>query len=344
MGTPAPRTWILVVLVFLVACGSSPPELMPNGPTKIASDAYELRMAGEVDDAVRLLKAGLAAHPESGVLHYELARTDLFLLDIENSRNEAAAAVDCAPRRSDYRYFAALASAYSLIEAAHQQDQERMKSMGAETIDQLETLLQNDPDHARARYLLVQQIVEMAPDVGLEVDDPMHHVEYLEARDPILGAKARCCLVDKTEQRRIWMRILDEHPHDVRAQVEAAEGLIGAGRLFQAEKCLTRAIEADSHNCYGLLRLGLAYAVRRDWVHALELTERYLRHDPPLALRAYALGRLSVIHRQMGDPEGAEELASEARDIDPHVWMTVMPPPREIFTPIVSAKPEPRKI
>ena len=84
----------------------------------------------------------------------------------------AAAAVQYAPDNNDYRYFAAMTSLYALIDAAHQGDQDRMKELGQESMDQLETILEADPDHNQARYLLVQQSVEMAPEVGLEVDDP----------------------------------------------------------------------------------------------------------------------------------------------------------------------------
>ena len=344
MKTPTRWTWALLGMISLVACGSNPPELTSRNPTTIAREAYELRMAGEVDDAVRLLKAGLVAHPGAAVLHYELARADLVLLDIEHSQSEAVAAVEYDPDDSEFRYFTALASAYSLIDAAHHDDDERMKQMGHAVLDHLQTLLRNDPDHDRARFLLVQQSVEMAPALGIEVDDLLPHVEYLEARDPILGAKARCCLVSRTEQRKIWMRILEEYPDDVRAQVEAAEGLISVGRLVQADQCLRRAIEADPQNCYGLLRLGLAYAQRQDWSRAIELTERYLQHEPPVALRAFAIGRLAVIHRRMGDTERADALERTAKDLDPHVWMTVMPPPLEVFTPIAPPAREPRKI
>jgi hypothetical protein len=34
------------------------------------------------------------------------------------------------------------------------------------------------------------------------------------------------------------------------------------------------------------------------------------------------------------DWDRGQELMSEARELDPHVWQTVMPPPQEIFTPL----------
>jgi len=209
-----------------------------------------------------------------------------------------------------------------------------MKVMGRESLDQLETVLREDPDHHRARFLLVQMMVDMAPEVGLETEDPETQVALLEQKDPVLGAKARCCLVDEKEQKGIWERILAEHPGDDRALAEAAEGLIQAGDLGRAAGCLDEAIARDHRHCYGLLGLGLAHALKEDWEGALDLTEKYLETDPPLALKAFATGRMGVIHKRMGDPERGRELIDEARALDPHVWLTVMPPPQEIFTPL----------
>ena len=74
--------------------------------------------------------------------------------------------------------------------------------------------------------------------------------------------------------------------------------------------------------------------MRGDWERARILTHRYLDHEPPVALKAYATARLGMIHHRTGDQDRARELMDEARGMDPHVWMTVMPPPKEIFTPL----------
>lgn len=325
----------LVGLVIVLTCSALPPLASAgDDPHALAVGAFALRMDGQIDEAVKMLEAGLADSPEAGVLHYELARTKLLLLDIPATREEALAAVRCAPDDNRFRYFAAMVSAYAVIDAAHHNDQKRMKEMGREALDQLGSILAADQDHHEARWLLVQLSTEMGPQLGLEVEDPETHVALLEKMDPVLGAKARCCLVDKDKQRELWKQILSDHPDDCRALAEAAEGLIQVGELDLAEECLTKAIGKDKRNCYGLLGLGLAYFMQQDWERARELTQRYLDTEPPLALEAYAIGRLGMIYRRSGNEERAGELMKQARELDPHVWQTVMPPPEEIFMPI----------
>lgn len=322
---------ILLAIVPLTSSGAAAGE-----PAAIAAKAYELRMAGQVDQAVDLLESSLAEAPGSAILSYELARARLMLLDFDGMHQAAEAAVNQDPGNGDYRYFAAIAALYSLIDAAHHGDEPRMKILGRDALAHLRTILETDPDHHEARVLLVQQLLETAPQLGLDAGDPEEHVCVLEARAPILGAKARCCLVEEARQKEIWAKVLADHPDDCRAQEEAAEGLIQLGELDEAAKCLERAMALDHRSCYGLLRLSLAYAMQEDWDRAIAVTQRYLETEPPLALKAFAVGRLGMIQHRMGDRDRGRELMEEARALDPHVWQTVMPPPREIFTPLES--------
>ena len=187
-----------------------------------------------------------------------------------------------------------------------------MKTMGRQAIDELEATLASDPDHHQARFMLVQLSVDMAPDVGVEVEDTEPHVRLLEEKDPVLGAKARCCLVDEKEKKKIWDKILTDHPEDRRALYEAAEGLIEVGDLERAAECLEKAIQKNKDNSYGLLGLGLAYAMQEDWDRAMALTQRYIQLEPPVALKAFAMGRLGMIHRRMGDEAKSRETDTES--------------------------------
>lgn len=324
----------VIAAVLLAVAGMAVTALAGDNPVAIATRAYELRMAGQVEEALDLLAEGLAADPQAGVLHYELARTKLFLLDFAGMVQEAQASVHHSPDNQEFRYFAALTAAYALIDAAHHQDQDKMKKMGQSVLDQLQAILQADPENHEARFFLIQQWVEMAPQVGLEVGDVEQNVALLEAKEPVLGAKARGLLVEEKDQKKIWKKILADYPEDCHALVEAAQGLMAVGELDQAEHCLKNAIAKDRQACYELLGLGLAHAMREDWDRALELTQEYLDSEPPIALKAYALGRMGMIMHRKGDADGGRELMEKARALDPHVWQTVMPPPKEIFTPI----------
>jgi tetratricopeptide (TPR) repeat protein len=300
-------------------------------PAAIAAEAFDLRLDGRVDEAVAALEAGLEAYPEAAILHYELARTRLYLLEIGPMIAAAEAAVQCDPDNNDYGYFAAMASGYGVIDAAHHQDTARMTELGNACFDHLEACLAHDPNDHRARCMLVEMNLNLAPEIGREVGDNEVHAAWLEKKDAVYGAKARALMAGEDGAIEIWKKLVAEHPDDCRALAEAADGLVTAGELKLAQDCLDKAIGRNKDHCYGLLRLGLAHAMQGDTKVALELTDRYLATDPPVALRAFAVGRKAVLHMRSGDRDRGEPLMAEARSIDPHVWMTVMPPPREIF-------------
>ena len=45
-----------------------------------AADAYKLRMQGKVDDARALLEQAIQANPHNAAAHYELARTNFYMV------------------------------------------------------------------------------------------------------------------------------------------------------------------------------------------------------------------------------------------------------------------------
>lgn len=325
------RIALVLALAALALIAPASRSQAAADPAAIAAEAFDLRLDGRIDEAVAALEAGLQAYPDAGILHYEMARTRLYLLEIGPMIESAETAVQCSPANNDYGYFAAMASGYGVIDAVHHQDTARMAELGNACFAHLDACLANDPNDHRARCMLVEMNLNLAPEIGREVGDNEVHAAWLEKKDAVYGAKARALMAGEDGAIEVWMKLLAEHPDDCRALAEAADGLVAAGELKLARDCLDKAIGRNKDHCYGLLRLGLAHAMQGDTEAALELTDRYLATDPPLALQAFAVGRKGVLHMRNGDRDQGEPLLAEARSLDPHVWLTVMPPPREIF-------------
>ena len=74
---------------------------------------------------------------------------------------------------------------------------------------------------------------------------------------------------------------------------------------MRPRRAWTRPCAKDRESCYGLLGLGLAYFMRQDWDRAMELTQQYLDTEPPVALKAYAVGRMGMIHTERGTGSAA---------------------------------------
>jgi tetratricopeptide (TPR) repeat protein len=301
-------------------------------PIEIAQEAFDLRLAGKVDEAVGLLEEGVVADSTQAILFYELSRAKLFLMDFEGMQEAIEKAVALEPANADYHYFAGLASSFSLINAAHHDQQDQMKHFGDKTISELEAAVRCNPDHLEARCTLVQRITALAEDMGWDTKAAEEHARILEAKDPIQGAKARSYLAAEGQGADLWEKVIRDHPDQWRAWYEAGDGFLDAGNPDRASECLDKALEMNPQRFYPLLRLATVFAMERDWDRAEAIIRRYISLDPPLPLLAFAWGQLGQIEKQRGNVAAGEELISKAMEMDPHLWRTFMPPTEEIFT------------
>ena len=142
-----------------------------------------------------------------------------------------------------------------------------------------------------------------------------------------------------------WVsRLWDERPARYsRALMETLALIAYRQPITRGEIEDVRGVSVSTHVVKTLLE--------REWVHVVGqrdvpgkpslygTTREFLEHDPPVALKAFALARLAVLQRQAGNAELAERRRTEANELDPHVWFTMMAPPREIFThPVVASR------
>jgi len=294
--------------------------------------AFQLRMGGKADEAVKVLENEFSKEPGQAVTFFEMARLRCYLMDFSACLAAIDRAVALDPDNGRYRYFSGFVSIFAVIDAAHDQDEGKMKDLGRRALGELEAAVAADPDLHEARYLLVQQLTDLAPELGLDNSGRQAHVEILEEKDPIWGAKARCCLLETKGKRELWEGVLADYGEDARACYEAADAFLDLNDVARAAECLDKALALDRDRNYLLLRLGMAYAMQEDWKRATEVGDRYLDLDPPLPLRAWTTFYLGQIKRRQGDQAGGRDLISQAEQLDPHVWKTFSPPPEILFT------------
>lgn len=301
-------------------------------PADKAEEAFQLRMQAKTDEALQLLEEDLGVNPGNALSFFEMFRTKFYLLDFEGMSDAIGKAVEIEPDNAEYHYFAGMAAAYSLIDAAHHEDRDRMMECGRRAISELEASVRVDPDLHAARCFLVQQLTVLEPELGLDASAAEEHVRVLEEKDPVMGAKARSNLIDEAWKRELWEDILAVHGDEAPACYEAGSAFIDLGDLPRAVECIDKALELDPDRFYILLRLAVAYAMKNEWDQARAVTERYIRLDPPVPLKAYANFYLGQISKRTGKPAEGKELMEKAVAMDPHVWQTFMPPPEELFT------------
>jgi tetratricopeptide (TPR) repeat protein len=301
------------------------------GSGDVAEQAFQLRIQGKTDQAIQLLQEDLAVHPDKASTLFELARTQFYLMKFEEAEDTIGRAVLASADLAPYHYFAGMTAAYSLIDAAHKGDENRMKECGGRIISELETAVKIDPENHQARGLLVQQLLVMEPDQGRDEALAEEHARVLEAQDPVWGAKARSNLVDEKQKKELWTSIMADHGDNAQACYEAGEAFIDLGDLDSATDCINKAIQLDPERTQILLRLANAYVMSDDLDQAAGNAERYLGYKHPVPMRAWALAYLGRIRQRMGNADEGQKMVDQALALDPHLWRTFMPPPEVLF-------------
>jgi tetratricopeptide (TPR) repeat protein len=141
-------------------------------------------------------------------------------------------------------------------------------------------------------------------------------------------------MLSDTEKTELWEKILAEHLDNGRAHYEAGMIFIQMQELDRAAECADRVIELDPTYSRILLNLGTMLGMDERWEEAESAFNRFLEYDSVPALEAFAIAKLATVKKHTGEQQQADELLKRAKAIDPDVWITVMPPAEEIFTPL----------
>lgn len=310
------------------------------GQADAAQKAYELRMGGDADAAEQLLEKALAQDPEDARAWFELARVGFHQGGKNQDLDGAQAAIEKATaldeRNVRYLCLAGRIATLNFILKHHAGQTDQYRPQMDKAIAALERAVALDPDCHEARGLLVSCYGNNPPDLGGDRKRALAHVEALEARSPIDGARARCELERKSAKERIasWTALAGEHDDDARLHENLALELARAGHVAPANQHVARALELDPARPQVILEVGLALAFEKRLEAATEFLVRYEHFDPPppRSLQAYARMLIGRIQKMSGDEEGAQDSLARARELDPYCWPTMRPPAEQIFT------------
>jgi len=298
------------------------------------ADAWELRMAGNTDDAAALLEEELAANNQNAAAHYELARCYLYLWRFGDADDHIAQAVKLDPNNVSYLRFA------SVVEVYHTMYNMRnpLKWAGIpfgfhKSVNYLEHAVELAPDDDELRYRLLELDTGLPWMLGGSKRDARKAQEVLAMRDPLWGiiAEYRIEHPKSPEEIARYESRLDGLPENALWNYFRGMLCLRAGRHVGALEHFQAAASMDSRYAETMLLVGKGD--RPDPESAREAIRLFLDDSrQPAPLRAYAVWQLSTIERRAEHTAAADSLREEALKLDPHVWSTYAPPPVELFT------------
>jgi Flp pilus assembly protein TadD len=297
--------------------------------------AFALRMDGQTDQACEQLKTLVAEQPQLGKAWYELARTQFYLMQLDEAQQSIDKAVALEPDNAQFHYLAGTVAGYRAVRTAHQPNSEDAVGRAMQRwLQELEKTVQLQPQRYRACIDLVNAYRQTPANFGGDPAKAEPLIERLESASPVDGAEARALTLDaaqRDELLALWQRTVDAHGEDAAAHAGLALATLRAGDLDKAAQHIDRAVQLDPQRSRLRLDLARTAAMRNDSDRAAAAVQAFLKTDPAPALRAFATFYLAAIERRQQHTEQAETLLKQARAIDAHVWTTMVPPPAILF-------------
>lgn len=333
------RGWVRLfplAAVISLALAGAPGEEM-EAAAEPARRAFDLRMAGKVDEALQVLEAALRDDPADAEVRFELSRCQFSRMEFGKAREAARRALEAKPQDARRLYWAGLVEGYDGIHKVHNPlTWPLVPRRFRQSRDLLEQSLDLEPGAREARLRLVELLHGLPWVLGGSRSRAEEHARMLESLDEVEGARARSLLLpanDPAGRLRLWEGIVARHEESARAHLHLGIACRDAGDSVRSAEHLERALDLASPGDEVLTSLARIWFDARLYDRAEQAVRRYMDLDPAdfAPIRAYGLFGLSRLEKARGNAARAEELRAEAANVDPRYWPTMMPPPRELF-------------
>jgi tetratricopeptide (TPR) repeat protein len=322
---------------------------------KAATEAWQLRMQGKVDDARVLLEKAIQENPSNAAAYYELARIKVHMAlgdprdmksvmeRIGEAQQSIAKARAIEPSNVIYPAFEgglALLQAYP----AWMQNQPDTKEKMGKVCDAFESALKLKPDYRQVMLSLVELYGTLPADKGGDKSKAEKYAAQLEGMDAVYGAKARSILLPaEANNVDYWQGVLKKHEGNADVLEELGKAYLRADKVDDAVSCFDKAFKINPEKSILFLDLSIYHtwlamraengseSFRKAVASGEAAVTRYLDTKPILPMRAYALGVQSRYLSHSGRKEQGDALLKQAQALDPYFSKATGAPSPDLF-------------
>jgi tetratricopeptide (TPR) repeat protein len=300
-----------------------------------AGQAHSLVLDGKADAALELLKKHVVDKADDADAWYELARTEFYLMQLDEAQATIARAIKLDPENARYHHLAGILAGYNAVRKAKSPDtSNQVAELMGQWLRESEQTVKLAPQLPDAQVELINAYIQTPPDQGGDRAKAEQLIEELKKASPVAGTKGRCLLIrDADEAITLWKKVVEQHPNDGAARVELAKAYMRKNETENAKEQVEEALKRDASQRSILLDFAQHAAMQNQFKLANDTYQRYLKLDPkpPVPLQATVTFYLAVVARKQQDMDKSEELLAAAKAMDPHVWMYFRPPPHVLF-------------
>jgi tetratricopeptide (TPR) repeat protein len=293
-------------------------------------------MKGKPIEARDRLLARVKEDPKDARALFELARTQMYLVRMDEALEAMEKAAALRPDDARMQYWLGLVASYAGIQATHGGGGRGVAGKRfARAIAALRRALELDPANDRARRLLIGSLARLPEQFG---GDPAQAEAVRKAAEKLgpvsrAWADAEILGADRKEERvKIWDRLIAEHGKSADAFEGLAQAHLLAREADRMKEAIDECLALDASRRVLLLELAVLRATDEDREGAAADLEAYLGTKPNLPMRACATLMLAKVRSTQGRRDDAQELAEKAKALDERPWFAMRPPPPELFT------------
>jgi len=339
---------VTVLTIILIFSGLS---CSKKDTAESAQKAFELRMSGKLDEALKMLEESLAQNPDDAAVHFELARTyhhqalgdpRQLMVIIKKSTDAMDKATALAPDNIVYAYYGASIAFYNAYMGLRG-DTVTAKNLVGKLCSAYENTLRLDPEYPEALLYLTEIYSTLPSHYGGDSAKAQAYAARLEEIDEIFGLKARSLLLGEDgDIIAYWNDILKTHPGNAAVLEELGKAYWADEIGPDGNKYIQDALAADPSRTdlnLDMARYNYMVSMRNGVLKEFSLNfaekaiDDYLTTEPIRPMKAFALGLLSLIKSKQGDSEKSDSLAAQAEALDPYYSRALGIPPQELFTP-----------
>lgn len=324
-----------ICLLVLTLCASALASAAAAADEPVVA-AYQQRMSGQAEKARQQLQTLTTAQPTLAAAWFELARTQFYLMQLDEAQQAIDKALEMEANNPRFHHLAGTTAAYRAVLAAKKLETRDQVGPGMQRwIHELEQTVTLDPKNYAARIELVNAYRQTPAEFGGDAAKADALLAVLETESPVDGATARAAtLGDKSDDIvTLWQKTVAAHTNDAAAHAGLAQALLAAKESEKSKAEAQRAVELDGNRIRVYLDLARTAGMRGEFADATAAVKSFLAATPAPAapLRAYGTFLLAAIEKRQQHNDQADKLLQEARDIDAHVWTTLVPPPEILF-------------
>ncbi|MCK5226473.1 MAG: tetratricopeptide repeat protein [Planctomycetes bacterium] len=339
----------VVFAVTSMVLAEKPKESMNSGDVNnidVAMQAFELRMAGKIDEAKEFLEKAVAANPKNATAQFELARIYFYIshetLDLDLAQKTIERAVELEPHNARFHYWSGEIAMYNgIIKMRNFWGRLAMPGQMKKAVRHFKRAVELKPDFHQARLGLMGMYDRLPWYCGGSKSKAKKQVEKLEQMDTVYGAKGRCEIrprKSRAEKIAIWQEVVTKFPdnaaaHTGLARVYMHNGDLPAIDMEKAERHIKKTLELDPSKSRILLDLAWHYGQSKQLEKAEKAIRDYLEIESvgPASMRAYALRWLGLVQKMKGKNDESKETLKKASQLDKYLWPTRVPPPEDLF-------------